>query len=65
LYWCITAGDEIASLELGLFLYLISDTLIAFKGMMLYCIGQVCVEILKLTYLSGRPFWIREGIKVY
>ena len=41
----------------GMMLFLISDSLIAFKTSMVYCFGLYMIVILKLFYESPRPFW--------
>lgn len=46
-----------------IFLYLMSDSLIAFKSALLACFGIYFVTILKLLYKDGRPYWVDGKIK--
>lgn len=48
-----------------LFLYLTTDSLIAFKSSILTCFGIYFITFLKLLYKDGRPFWIGTDIKGY
>jgi hypothetical protein len=40
------------------FLYLVSDSLIAFKSALLTCYGLFILTILKMLYKDARPYWI-------
>jgi hypothetical protein len=48
-----------------LVLYLCTDTLIAFKSTIVYCIGVYLLVILKVIYQSPRPFWTSFEIQAY
>lgn len=43
-------------------LYLISDSLIAFKSALLTSFGLFFLTVLKLLYKDARPYWIDEKI---
>ena len=47
------------------FLYLASDSLIAFKSAILTCFGLYFITFLKLMYKDGRPFWVDDDVKSY
>lgn len=57
-------ADYRTTLFFGLGLFLLTDSLIAFKGKILYCFGIYFMAILKLLYQSARPFWIMGEINV-
>ena len=43
-------------------LFLGGDSLIAFKGIFLYCLGIYCMMFIKVMYQSPRPFWVTTEI---
>lgn len=47
------------------FLYLTTDSLIAFKSSILTCFGFYIITFLKLLYKDGRPFWVETDVKGY
>jgi hypothetical protein len=47
------------------FLYLATDSLIAFKSSILTCFGLYFITFLKLLYKDGRPFWLIDPIDGY
>ena len=46
-------------------LYLLTDSLIAFKSALLTCLGIYCITFLKLVYKDARPFWLNDDIDSY
>lgn len=48
----------------GMVLFVIADSLIAFKTTLLYCFGLFFITVLKMFYQSPRPFWVDPSIKV-
>lgn len=48
-----------------IFLFLATDSLIAFKTTLLYSFGLFFLILLKLIYKSPRPFWSDKDIRVY
>jgi hypothetical protein len=54
--------DPKTTLAIMLFLYLSTDSLIAFKSAALTTIGIYFITFLKLLYKDGRPFWISAPI---
>lgn len=52
------------TLFFSLAMFLFTDSLIAFKGNILFCFGVYFMTILKLLYQSARPFWIMGEISV-
>ena len=56
-YGVLHLADVNFTLFIGMMLFLISDSLIAFKTSMVYCFGLYMIVILKLFYESPRPFW--------
>ena len=56
-YWVYRLTDTQMTLLSSIFLFLCSDSLIAFKTTLLYCLGQYLIVFLKLLYESPRPFW--------
>jgi hypothetical protein len=63
LYVIYKITDTQATLLASIFLFLSSDSLIAFKTTLLYCMGQYLIVFLKLVYESPRPFWNDGEIK--
>ena len=49
---------------IGLFIFLSTDSLIAFKAQILYSFGLFFILVLKLVYRSPRPFWSDKNISV-
>lgn len=47
------------------FLYLSTDSLIAFKSSILTCFGIYFITFLKLLYKDGRPFWLNKYVEGY
>lgn len=45
-----------------IFLFLATDSLIAFKSALLTCFGFYAISYLKLVYKDGRPFWLSQDI---
>lgn len=45
------------------FLYLLTDSLIAFKTAILTCFGIYFITMLKLLYKDGRPYWVDAKIE--
>ena len=48
-----------------IFLFLATDSLIAFKTTLLYSFGLFFIVLMKLIYRSPRPFWSDRDIRVY
>ncbi len=46
-------------------LFLMTDSLLAFKSSMLFGFGIYIITFLKLIYKDGRPFWIDDDVKAY
>jgi PAP2 superfamily len=44
------------------FLYLTTDSLLAYKSALITCIGYYILTFLKLIYKNPRPFWLSEEI---
>jgi len=57
----IFTGDTF-SLILGLAFFLGVDSLIAFKGIFVYCFGLYIIVFIKSFYNSPRPYWVDSGI---
>ena len=47
---------------LSLFLFHVGDSLIAFKNLLVYCVGVYIVTFLKLAYRSERPYWNQAAV---
>eukprot|EP00349_Pseudokeronopsis_sp_Brazil_P000047 CAMPEP_0202956488 /NCGR_PEP_ID=MMETSP1396-20130829/993_1 /ASSEMBLY_ACC=CAM_ASM_000872 /TAXON_ID= /ORGANISM="Pseudokeronopsis sp., Strain Brazil" /LENGTH=477 /DNA_ID=CAMNT_0049673519 /DNA_START=6 /DNA_END=1439 /DNA_ORIENTATION=- len=45
------------------FLFLCTDSLIAFKSALLTCFGFYFITFLKLVYKDGRPFWLSAEVQ--
>jgi len=58
----IYVTDNRFTMGVAMFMYLASDTYIAFKTALLYFVGLYIIIILKLIYISPRPYWIDEDI---
>lgn len=48
-----------------MFLYLTTDSLLAFKSAIITCFGYYILTVLKLLYKDGRPFWLSQEIMGY
>jgi hypothetical protein len=46
-------------------LFLASDSLIAFKSALMYCLGSYLFVMIKVMYQSPRPFWTSTAIDTY
>lgn len=44
------------------FLYLTTDSLLAFKTALITSLGYYFLTFLKLIYKDARPFWVSSGI---
>lgn len=49
----------------GIGLFLLTDSLIAFKSTILYCIGNFLMNFLKMFYQGARPFWVNSKIDTF
>lgn len=58
-------ADKFGSFHMGLGLFLLTDTQIVFQSMMLYGLGQLFIELLKIAYDSPRPYWESQKVHVY
>ena len=47
------------------FLYLTTDSLLAFKSALITCLGYYVLTVLKLIYKDARPFWISSEVEPY
>jgi hypothetical protein len=47
------------------FLYLTTDSLLAFKTAIITCFGYYILTFLKLMYKDARPFWLNNDITGY
>ena len=47
----------------GIFMFLSQDSLIAFKALLLNCIGLYVISLLKIIYSSPRPYWSDKHIE--
>lgn len=65
LLWVLMVADVNFTLFSGMMLFLVSDSLIAFKSSMVYCFGLYIIVILKLFYESPRPFWNSTDIDTF
>lgn len=45
-----------------MFLFLATDSFIAFKSTMLYFLGLWIMILLKMLYQSPRPFWVNRNV---
>ena len=64
LEFCLEISDNYITMLVGMVLFLAADSLIAFKTTLLYCFGLFFITVLKMFYLSPRPFWVDPSIKV-
>ena len=64
LEFCCEISDNYVTMLVGMVLFLAADSLIAFKTTLLYCFGLFFITVLKMFYLSPRPFWVDPSIKV-
>ena len=64
LWLCCKLTDNYVTMLVGMVLFLAADSLIAFKTTLLYCFGLFLITVLKMFYLSPRPFWVDPQIKV-
>lgn len=46
-------------------LYLVTDSLLAFKSAIITCFGYYILTVLKLLYKDGRPFWLSQEVYGY
>jgi len=54
-----------ASMFIMEFLYLTTDSLLAFKTAIITCFGYYFLTFLKLLYKEARPFWLSNEIQGY
>jgi hypothetical protein len=45
-----------------IFLYLTTDSLLAFKSALITCMGYYILTVLKLLYKDARPFWLSKEV---
>jgi hypothetical protein len=64
LEFCCNISDNYITMLVGMVFFLAADSLIAFKTTLLYCFGLFIITVLKIFYLSPRPFWVDPSIKV-
>ena len=64
LEFCLEISDNYITMLVGMVLFLAADSLIAFKTTLLDCFGLFFITVLKMFYLSPRPFWVDPSIKV-
>ena len=50
------------TLYFSLVLFLVSDSLIAFKSTLLYSFGLYIMVYMKLIYESARPYWVADKV---
>ena len=53
-----------AMIGLHMVFFLASDSLLAYKTTLCYCIGSYLMTILKLIYQEPRPYWTHTDIRV-
>lgn len=52
-------------MAIAMFLFLATDSFIAFKSTMLYFLGLWIMILLKMLYQSPRPFWVNREVLAY
>lgn len=57
--------DSKATLLFGVLLYLFTDSLLAFKSLILYTFGLYIMIFLKIMYNSPRPFWVNSEVNTF
>lgn len=65
LSFLIYMSSHTVNLYFCIVMFLFSDTLIALKNTILFLSGLFIMEVLKMFFMSPRPFWVDGEIYVY
>ena len=65
LKWVIWTTDNRTTMAIAMFLFLATDSFIAFKTTVLYFSGLWLIILLKMMYESPRPFWVDTRVQVF
>ena len=57
--------DTRPTMAVAMFLFLATDSFIAFKSTFLYFTGLWMIILLKMLYESPRPFWVDSDVQVF
>ena len=61
----IWLSDDRQTMTVAMFLFLATDSFIAFKTTVLYFFGLWMIILLKMMYESPRPFWVDIRVQVF